>query len=142
MTSTYPLPIIQRCYHYSTIYLGPHVIQGKALCGQTVPVLNIHSKPTICHFSGFLSFESIQNLNACVLNEIAAFTHEDYISGTWQSFHRQDWLLGHRDERGVYLVTKNNVPIALNRYKKEDDPYNLPTSSSKKSNVFNLQRKS
>ena len=105
------MPVIRRVYNYNKVYLSPEVKFGSsALCGQTVDTIEcdkLHKMP----FLGFLDLASINQLNGAILTMIDGFTPGDYISGQWQELHRNDWLLGHADQSGVYLVTQHNKPI-------------------------------
>lgn len=133
------MPIIKRSYHQSNIYLSPSIVQGKAMCGQTVVTLNVLGERSIVHFAGFKTIASFDAKNRCVLTEITAFTPEDDVFwGKYRHYHRNDWLLGYSDKHGAKLVLmEDGYPLVVNACNPSFEG-STPPRKQNKNNVHQL----
>jgi hypothetical protein len=107
------LPAIRRVYNYKRFILSPDILRGsKALCGATVSTIEgdkIHSMP----FLGFKQLSGSGSLNGCVITHVEAYTSGDGLACKWVEGKQHDWLLGHVEINGVYLVIQDEKPINL-----------------------------
>lgn len=96
---------------------------SNALCGQTVPVLTGEAFENE-HFIGWCGVGDVTGDNSVIINGITGFTPDDAITGKWQHYHQDQWMLGIRTVQGVKLVVVNNGLVALNRV--EPKPRQVP----------------
>ena len=107
------MPAIPRVYNYKRFILSPNIIGApKALCGATVSTIegdSIHAIP----FLGFKQLGESGPLNGCVITHVEAYTSGDGLACKWVEGKQHDWLLGHVEINGVYLVVQDEKLIKL-----------------------------
>ncbi|MEP1445861.1 MAG: hypothetical protein ABJK37_07100 [Paraglaciecola sp.] len=82
------------------------------MCGATVSTIegdNIHAMP----FLGFKQLSESKPLKGCVITHVEAYTSGDGLACKWVEGKQHDWLLGHVEINGVYLVIQDEKPINL-----------------------------
>lgn len=107
------VPAIRRVYNYKRFVLTPNILgSSKAMCGATVSTIEgdrIHVMP----FLGFKLWGESGALNGCVITHVEAYTSGDGLACKWVEGKQHDWLLGHVEINGVYLVIQDEKPIKL-----------------------------
>lgn len=107
------MPAIRRVYNYKRFVLTPNILgDSNALCGATVSTIEgdkIHAMP----FLGFKQLSDSEPLKGCVITHVEAYTSGDGLACKWVEGHQHDWLLGHVEINGVYLIIQDEKPINL-----------------------------
>jgi hypothetical protein len=82
------------------------------MCGATVSTIE-GDRTHVMPFLGFKQLSESEALNGCVITHVEAYTSGDGLACKWVEGKQHDWLLGHAEIRGVYLVIQDEKPIKL-----------------------------
>lgn len=87
------------------------MIEGRGLCGQTVPVISLDGGEYNTPFCGFVNIIDLANIDGVCITGLQGYTPDDDVIPVWKELNHLDWFLGQRTDEGVLLILHNDHPI-------------------------------
>ena len=117
------MPAIRRRYHYANLIMCPAIYgESKALCGQTVDVLDDYGETQCVHFYGFVAWREVSQSQFCLVKNVVGYTPENApFVGNWVTYHYDNLILGVRESNGIKLVVKMGELVVAGHFTKQTE---------------------